>query len=238
MSNRLSDAEAALQRGALEACLARLEPELPSFMDNASAARALTLCGVAHLRLGNLGRAAAYLQTSLDKHETGTTLVQLAHVERYLKRHPQARERLQRAEELARHERDGALMSALLVARGELELAQQRPREAVLAFGQALGLSELSPDPHLSVLPLAGLAHAQAAWGYPKKGRALAQRALARARSLNDRLGEVRARFALGVATRTAAEVEAAETLALELPHRPLAALIREARAALEAEAG
>ncbi len=227
-ADALDEAETEFRSGRLLACLERLEPI--TFDDPAEQARAQALAGRAKLRLGDLEGAVDDLERALEFREEGPTLLQLAHALRYARRLEATAEPLARAEALARAAKDGALMLAVLCARGEGALAAGDASAALHLFGEARGLSELSGFSALSVLPLAGLAEAQARLGYPAKAERNALKALERAQAANDPLGEVRALLALGAATARDEVLAEAETLAFALPHRPLADLARRRR--------
>src|SRR6056297_289485 len=131
--------------------------------------------------------------------------------------------RAARASDLARRHRDGPLQIGALCVRGEVALALGRSRDAVEAFGEALGVSEFSTSEAVSVHPLAGLALAHLGWRAPAKAAPLAVRALRRAERVGDPGGRARALLALGTAEGDVARLDAAAEAADAAPHRPLA---------------
>jgi tetratricopeptide (TPR) repeat protein len=177
----------------------------------------------AYLRLGRLEEAVALLKGAIERGGSGAAHLQLGSALRYRGRLEEARPRLQRAFAVAKSAGDGALAIASLAALGELELDADNPKEAVVLFGRALGLTEMSRDESLTVLPLAGLAQAHHAWGYPAKGREVAEKALRRARAHKDRLGTARALLSLGLVKREEALLAQALAEADAAPHLPLA---------------
>ena len=135
----------------------------------------------------------------------------------------EAERRAAHASELARRHRDGPLQIGALCVRGEAALARGRSRDAVEAFGEALGVSEFSTSEAVSVHPLAGLALAHLGWRAPAKAAPLAGRALRRAERVGDPAGRARALLALGIAEGEVARLQAAAQAAEAAPHRPLA---------------
>ena len=158
--------------------------------------------------------------------------MQLAHALRYAGRLGEAEAAAARGAKLAAASKDGALMIAALCAQGELVLARGAAKAALLIFARARGLSELGGE-RLSVLPLAGLAAAQARLGHAVKAQQNAEKALARARAAQEPVGEVRSLAALAAATGERAPLREAVMLAERLPHRPLAAQLRRQLATL-----
>ena len=227
----LAQAEAALRAGQLERALEHCAAS--------GASAAWGLRGAALLRLGRLEAAAEAFQTALaaapeDAADAPSLLLQLAQTQRYRGAFGEAERALERAARLAREARDGGLLLAVRCGEGEVALAENDPRRALLRFGEARGLAERARDERLSVLPLAGLGEAQARAGFAAKGARMAAKALERARAHRDPFGTARALLALGVATGSSERLQEAEASALELPHAPLAALARRSREALE----
>ena len=182
------------------------------------------------LRQGQLDEALALLgalgKEALEPHEAGARAVLLAHALRYAERLEEAEAAAALGARLAAAGKDGGLMIATLCAQGELALARAEAKAALLVFARARGLSELGGE-RLSVLPLAGLAAAQARLGHAAKAQRNAEKARARARAAQEPIGEVRALAALAVATGEREPLRQAIALAEGLPHRPLAALLR-----------
>lgn len=200
--------------------------------DTASASyrRLLTRLGAIRIRLGQLSAAIEVLRQATEQPGDGYAYLQLGNALRYLGDIAGAAPALATALTQARGSGDGALAIAALCAQGELALDQTLSREAVEKFGQALGLTELATDLRLSVAPLAGLAQAQLGWRNPRKGAGLARKALERAQSVHDRVGESRALLALGLATCNLNVLTTAQQVAAQAPHRPLEVKILRAR--------
>lgn len=147
----------------------------------------------------------------------------------------EAERRASHASALARRHRDGPLQIGASCVRGEAALALGRPRDAVEAFGVALGVSEFSTSEAVSVVPLAGLALAHLGWRAPAKAAPLALRALGRAQRVRDPAGIARALLALGAAERDTGRLADAASAADAAPHRPLAVRARVRAAELRA---
>jgi len=171
------------------------------------------------VRTGKLRQAVETLKGCAD---FGYGALHLAHALRYLGEREAATHHFARAYERARKERDGVLAIAALCGQGEGALDTGDRRLALERFGKALGLTELSGNEALTVLPLAGLAQAQLLWGNRKKAAALGERALTRAHATQDASGTARTLLSLGVITGEAAYLEESVQTAQGAPHRPL----------------
>jgi hypothetical protein len=123
---------------------------------------------------------------------------------------------------LAKVAKDAVLAIASLTLEGEVLLSSGNAKQAVIRFGKALGLTEYSSDTRLTILPLAGLGHAQHAWGYPEKAAQTLHKALSRAKAHKHQQGLCRAYQALALATDDKATHLAACHSAKAIPHLPL----------------
>jgi len=115
---------------------------------------------------------------------------------------------------------DGELAIAALMLKGEALTALGRPKEAVHALGEALGIHELMGR-SFSPVVLALLAEAHAAWGYKDKARELAEKAFKEARARRDPYAASRALWALHHATGEAGYAEMARREAEQAGHEP-----------------
>ncbi len=115
---------------------------------------------------------------------------------------------------------DGELAIAALMLKGESLLRLGRPKEAVHALGEALGIHEIMGR-SFSPLTLALLAEAHAAWGYTDKARELAEKAFKDARLQHDPYAASRALWALAVASGEDRYREAARVEAKKAGHEP-----------------
>lgn len=122
----------------------------------------------------------------------------------------------------AKAQKDVLLAIASLTLEGEALLAMNHAKQAVISFGKALGLTEYSGDERLTILPLAGLGHAQHNWGYPEKATRTLQKALSRAQIHEHQQGLCRVYQALALATEDKATYIAACHCAQAIPHLPL----------------
>jgi len=95
---------------------------------------------------------------------------------------------------------DGELAIAALMLKGEALTRMGRPREAVHALGEALGIHEIMGR-SFSPLALSLLAEAHANWGYADKARELAEKAFKDARLQHDPYAASRALWALAAAS-------------------------------------
>ncbi len=183
----------------------------------------LTRLGAAQLRLGHIQAALSVLYNALKISDSGGySALHLGNTLRYLGEWEEAKGHLSRAYNKAKAERDGALAISNLCAQGELALDMGEGQKAVELFGKAFGLTEFSSDEALSILPLAGLAHAHVLWGYPQKGQDVATKALERARAARDQAGSARALLSLGLAKQSVDILKQAEHSAKLAPHQPL----------------
>ncbi|MDZ7707671.1 MAG: hypothetical protein U5J97_07205 [Trueperaceae bacterium] len=210
---------------AAEARLAGALEEASRF-DPAERARLHARLGQLRIFLGRIDDAVGVLYEALGSWEDGYLELQLAAALVWrgdAEALAEGERRAGHASALARRHRDGPLQIGASCVRGEAALALGRPRDAVEAFGEALGVSEFSTSEAVSVVPLAGLALAHLGWRAPAKAAPLASRALGRAQRVRDPAGIARALLALGLAERDAARLVEAAKAADAAPHRPLA---------------
>lgn len=167
----------------------------------------------------------AYLTAAealLEEADGGYASLHRAAVHYWLGNFDSAATDAQRSYAIAKAERDLPLAIAALTLSGELYLAQHEAKRAVVTFGKALGLTEYSSDTRLTLLPLAGLGHAQHAWGYPEKASRTLHKALSRAQAHTHQLGLCRVQQALGFISKNAAAFSAACRHAEAAPHVPM----------------
>ena len=156
----------------------------------------------------------------------GWALVHRGNAERWLGELEQAISTADEAFRLAKLESDGHLAVAALTVKGEalLERAIQagtEPKNAVIAFGQAIGIAEvLGEDASAGVL--AGLGHAHAVWGSKQKALDGAEKAFKRARAARDGVSATRALLVLYATTRIGSFARNALTEARACQHKPL----------------
>lgn len=222
---------------------ARLASELagPSRLGQAELARLHARLGQLRIFLGRIDDALDVLYAASATGEDGYVELQLASALTWrgdAAALAEGERRAAHASDLARRHRDGPLQIGALCVRGEVALALGRPRDAVEAFGEALGVSEFSTSEAVSVLPLAGLALAHLGWRAPAKAAPLALRALERAQRVGDPAGRARALLALGTAERDVGRLAEAAAAADAAPHRPLALRARVRALELASELG
>lgn len=177
--------------------------------------------------LVRLGRAAEALDVLAELPPAGSSrgwaLVHRANAERLLGRLPEATALTEEAHALASAGSDGPLAVAAFTVLGEARLDAGDARAAVFAFGRALGMTERLGEA-ASAPVLAGLGHAQAAWGHRAKGAATAEKGYRRARAAGDRAAAARALLALHAATGSPAYALKALDEARAARHAPLEA--------------
>lgn len=222
---------------------ARLASELagPSRLGPAERARLHARLGQLRIFLGRIDDALELLYVAAADGEDGYVELQLGSALAWrgdAAALAEGERRAAHASDLARRHRDGPLQIGALCVRGEVALARGRSRDAVEAFGEALGVSEFSSSEAVSVLPLAGLALAHLGWRAPAKAAPLALRALERAERVGDPAGRARALLALGTAERDVARLAEAAEAADAAPHRPLALRARVRASKLASELG
>lgn len=122
-------------------------------------------------------------------------------------------------------EHDGFMAVAALTVQGEALLEKAilegvNPKEAVIAFGKAVGISEvLGEDASAGVL--AGLGHAHAVWGSKNKALGVSEKAFKRARAAKDAANTTRALLALYATTKIGSFARNALTEARVAGHKP-----------------
>ncbi len=122
-------------------------------------------------------------------------------------------------------EQDGFMAVAALTVQGEALLEKAmleavNPKEAVIAFGKAVGISEvLGEDASAGVL--AGLGHAHAVWGSKNKALEVSEKAFKRARAAKDAANTTRALLALYATTKIGSFARNALTEARIAGHKP-----------------
>lgn len=122
----------------------------------------------------------------------------------------------------AKAQKDVLLAIASLTLEGEALLVIKDAKQAVISFGKALGLTEYSGDERLTILPLAGLGHAQHDWGYPEKATRTLKKALSHAQVHEHQQGLCRVYQAQALASGDEATYIAACHSAQAIPHLPL----------------
>ena len=212
----------------LQAVLAYLRKE-PYALNAQEHSRVWLRQGMVLLRLGQLSDALPCLYDALEMSDDGYAALQLGNALRYLGEYDEASGHLTRAFNKAKAERDGTLAIAALNAQGELALDQGQGQNAVEAFGQALGITEFDRDESPSILPLAGIAHGQALWGYPHKGLSVVHKAWQRlpqqpdpALSARVRLAWAHVHQANGDNDSALQQLQQAAADAERAPHQPL----------------
>ena len=181
------------------------------------------------MRLGRPLEAITHLTVVTHTDSRGWSLVHLANARRVRGELPAALELAGQAFALAKREQDGELAVAALIVKGEslLERAIEsklEPKEAVIAFGQALGISEVLGE-EASAGVLAGLSHAHAVWGSKQKALEMAEKAFKRARTAKDVQHAARALLSLYAITRIVSFAKNALTEAQACGHKPLEVL-------------
>ncbi len=202
----------------IEAALPLLEP-VAKLEANVNYAAAL-------VRLGRLEEAVNALETLPNTLSRGWALLHRANALCFLERYSQCLEDSQAAFLEAQKNGDGFLaMSAKTIA-GEALLQQamangSEPKEAVIALGQAVGISEVLSE-EANALTLAVLAHAHAIWGAKQKALEMAERAYKRARSAKDNTATIRALISLFAITKIGSFARNALTESRTTTHKPL----------------
>ncbi len=200
-----------------------LEAALPD-LSGASTLEAQVNLGAALVRLGRIADSLRTLEMLPDTHGWG--LLHRANARRFTDDLGRAVAEADIAYRLAAGDEDGYLAVAALSVKGEalLELAMQagtEPKDAVIAFGKAFGISEILGE-EASAGTLAGLAHAHAVWGNQQKALEQAEKAFKRARAAKDGTATVRALLSLYAVTHIGSFARNALTEAQSLPHKPL----------------
>jgi hypothetical protein len=162
----------------------------------------------------------------------GWALVHLANAYRILDDLERARILALDAFGISELEHDGFMAVAALTVQGEALLEKAalegtHPKEAVIAFGKAVGISELLGE-DASAGVLAGLGHAHAVWGSKNKALEVSEKAFKRARAAKDASNTTRALLALFATTKIGSFARNALTearVAGHLPYELLASL-------------
>jgi tetratricopeptide (TPR) repeat protein len=202
----------------IEAALPLLEPD--------AKLEASVNYAAALVRLGRLEEALTALETLPTGESRGWALLHRANALCFLERYSECIENTEAAFLEARKGEDGFLAMSARTLKGEALLQQtmlsnSEPKEAVIALGQAIGISEvLSED--ASALTLAVLAHAHAIWGAKQKALEMAERAFKRARSAKDSTATIRALISLFAITKIGSFARNALTEARATTHQPL----------------
>jgi tetratricopeptide (TPR) repeat protein len=215
-------------RGRPVTSAARLEHAIPNLEPDLADEARVNL-GAALVRLGRPLEAIQYLTTVTHADSRGWALAHLANARRVRGELPAALEISEQAFALAKREQDGELAVAALVVKGETLLEQAiesklQPKDAVIAFGQALGISEVLGE-EASAGVLAGLAHAHAVWGSKQKALEMAEKAFKRARTAKDMPNATRALLSLYATTKIVSFAKNALTEARACQHKPLEVL-------------
>jgi tetratricopeptide (TPR) repeat protein len=183
--------------------------------------------GAALVRSGRLQDAVQALEMLPPSGSSrGWGLVHLGNAHRWAGRLEDAVHHADEAFMVAKQESDGHLAIAALIVKGEAlldgaVLGKHEPKDAVIAFGQGVGISEmLGEDASAGVL--AGLAHAHAIWGNKAKALEGAEKAFKRARAAKDSVSATRALLALYAATHIGSFARNALSEARLCQHRPL----------------
>jgi tetratricopeptide (TPR) repeat protein len=215
-------------RGRPVTSAARLEHAIPNLAPELADEARVNL-GAALVRLGRPLEAIPHLTTVTHADSRGWALAHLANARRVRGELPAALEVSEQAFTLAKREQDGELGVAALVVKGETLLEQAieaklQPKDAVIAFGQALGISEVLGE-EASAGVLAGLAHAHAVWGSKQKALEMAEKAFKRARTAKDMPNATRALLSLYATTKIVSFAKNALTEARACQHKPLEVL-------------
>ncbi len=178
------------------------------------------------IRVGKPQDVIALLE-SLPSHtdSKGWALVHLANAYRILDDLENSVKFALEAYDISSLEQDGFMAVAALTVQGEALLEKAifegvNPKEAVIAFGKAVGISEiLGEDASAGVL--AGLGHAHAVWGSKNKALEVSEKAFKRARAAKDAASTTRALLALYATTKIGSFARNALTEARVAGHKP-----------------
>jgi hypothetical protein len=155
----------------------------------------------------------------------GWALVHLANAYRILDDTENSLKFALEAYDISSLEQDGFMAVAALTVQGEALLERAildgvNPKDAVIAFGKAVGISEvLGEDASAGVL--AGLGHAHAVWGSKNKALEVSEKAFKRARAAKDAANTTRALLALFATTKIGSFARNALTEARVAGHKP-----------------
>ncbi len=206
----------------------RLEHAIPNLTPDLADEARVNL-GAALVRLGRPLEAITQLAAVTHSNSRGWALAHLANARRVRGELSAALEISDQAFAVAKREQDGELAVAALIVKGEslLERAIEsklEPKEAVIAFGQALGISEVLGE-EASAGVLAGLSQAHAVWGSKQKALEMAEKAFKRARTAKDAPNATRALLSLYATTRIVSFAKNALSEARSCQHKPLEVL-------------
>jgi tetratricopeptide (TPR) repeat protein len=208
-----------------EQTVARIREAIPD-LEPAESCEANINLAAALVRYGRPKEALEALTDLPEANDSrGWALVHRGNAERWLGSFEQAILTADEAFRLAKLESDGYLAVSALTVKGEvlLERAIQtgtEPKDAVIAFGQAIGIAEvLGEDASTGVL--AGLAHAHAVWGSKQKALDGAEKAFKRARAARDGVSATRALLALYATTQIGGFARNALMEARACRHKP-----------------
>ncbi len=178
------------------------------------------------VRIGKPKEVIALLEQLPNHLEAkGWALIHLANTYRILDDLENAVKFALEAFEISSLEQDGFMAVAALTVQGEALLEKSilegvNPKDAVIAFGKAVGISEvLGEDASAGVL--AGLGHAHAVWGSKNKALEVSEKAFKRARAAKDASNTTRALLALYATTKIGSFARNALTEARVAGHKP-----------------
>ncbi len=178
------------------------------------------------IRLGKPKEVIALLESLPNHREAkGWALIHLANAYRILDDLENSLQFALKAYDISSLEQDGFMAVAALTVQGEALLEKAilegaNPKDAVIAFGKAVGISEiLGEDASAGVL--AGLGHAHAVWGSKNKALEVAEKAFKRARAAKDAANTTRALLALYATTKIGSFARNALTEARVAGHKP-----------------
>jgi tetratricopeptide (TPR) repeat protein len=208
-----------------DAAAAILNAALPN-LTGAAKLEATVNLGAALVRLGRLNEAVAVLEDFPVSPSQGWALLHRANARRFAGQLEAAIRDADAAYRAAAADEDGHLAVAALSVKGEalLEEAMSRgtePKEAIIAFGKAFGISEILGEDG-SAGTLAGLAHAHLVWGNQHKALEQGEKAFKRARAAHDGSSVIRALLALHAITRIGSFARNALQEAKNFQHKPL----------------
>jgi hypothetical protein len=208
-----------------EKCVEHLQIALPN-LQGIKADHVKANLASALIRVGKPKDVIALLEQMPNQIEAkGWALVHLANAYRFLDDTENSLKFALEAYDISSLEQDGFMAVAALTVQGEALLEKAilegvHPKEAVIAFGKAVGISEvLGEDASAGVL--AGLGHAHAVWGSKNKALEVSEKAFKRARAAKDAANTTRALLALFATTKIGSFARNALTEARVAGHKP-----------------
>jgi hypothetical protein len=208
-----------------EKCVGHLQIALPN-LQGIKADHIKANLASALIRVGKPKDVIALLEQMPSHTEAkGWALVHLANAYRILDDTKNSLKFALKAYDISSLEQDGFMAVAALTVQGEALLEQAilegvNPKEAVIAFGKAVGISEvLGEDASAGVS--AALGHAHAVWGSKNKALEVAEKAFKRARAAKDAANTTRALLALFAITKIGSFARNALTEARVAGHKP-----------------